>query len=194
MPYKMRKNPFVFFGILGPIVILSSILIAIFFSPWFSWENNALSDLGISNAGFIFNGGSIVAGLMTILFSINFYSKKQRSIPDIILGALFFFNGITSIGIGIFNTGFGFYHDIFAVSYFYLALMLLLGISLKSFMQDHNLVFGISSMGLACAGILVWIFTPFPGVAIPEAITGLLFGIWQIMFSITLINTKIGED
>jgi len=47
-----------FFGIVGPIVSYVLIAVSILLSPWFSWQRNALSDLGHStksNVSPIFN-------------------------------------------------------------------------------------------------------------------------------------------
>jgi len=83
-----------------------------------NWELNSLSDLGVSSISYVFNTGLIVAGLMTIIFSIHFYQKNNRSLTKIIIGILFLVTGIVSIGIGVFPSDYGLYHDFFAVGFF----------------------------------------------------------------------------
>ena len=58
-------------GILIPIVFLTGILIAMLYSPWFKWTNNALSDLGAEGiSAFFFNNTLIFDGLLALIFSI----------------------------------------------------------------------------------------------------------------------------
>ena len=50
-------------GILTPFVFLTGILIAMLYSPWFKWTNNALSDLGAEGiSAFFFNNTLIFGG------------------------------------------------------------------------------------------------------------------------------------
>ncbi|MFW9810621.1 MAG: DUF998 domain-containing protein, partial [Candidatus Thorarchaeota archaeon] len=71
-------------GIISPLVALSTIAIAIILSlSWFTWEGNALSDLGNYDNGIpaaiIFNSGLVVTGLLLLIFTYSFV----RSLSDL---------------------------------------------------------------------------------------------------------------
>jgi len=49
-----------FYGLSGIAAVatgFSAVLLSAASSPWFSWAENALSDLGVGGSGLIFNGG-----------------------------------------------------------------------------------------------------------------------------------------
>ena len=54
-------------GIASPIIGILMVLLSIYFSPWFNWQENALSDLGVEQAGgtqiaiYLFNIGMILS-------------------------------------------------------------------------------------------------------------------------------------
>jgi hypothetical membrane protein len=53
------------FGVVGPLIAYFSIGVSMVLSPWFSWESNALSDLGHaikSEVASIFNFGLLLVG------------------------------------------------------------------------------------------------------------------------------------
>ena len=65
--------------VLAAIIALSAIGISLLISPWFSWESNALSDLGNYTNGtiaaLVFNFGLIAAGICMLIFSLGFFSR-----------------------------------------------------------------------------------------------------------------------
>ena len=44
----MNERVYALFGVFGPLLVYVSITVSLVLSPWFSWETNALSDLGHS--------------------------------------------------------------------------------------------------------------------------------------------------
>lgn len=87
------KNFPILCGILAPIVAYLSIGIAIMNSPWFSWEKNALSDLGrLGNPnGWIFNLGMMVSGCLAAIFSIGLLLRgKHKAASCMILASSIF--------------------------------------------------------------------------------------------------------
>ena len=66
----MEKRFYALFGFFGPLAAYISIGVSIVLSPWFSWESNALSDLGHavkSEVASIFNFGLLLAGFLLIV-------------------------------------------------------------------------------------------------------------------------------
>jgi len=92
-----------FSGICGVVLPISFILVLFLSlqrSPWFSWTENAISDLGRSEFGLLFfNYTLITIGILLLFFSFGLYYslKRERVGPTVFaLSSLYF------IGIGIF--------------------------------------------------------------------------------------------
>jgi len=68
-------------GVIVPVVAFSCIFIAISLSPWFSWTENALSDLGVGGAAWVFNSGLMVGGILTMVFAVGLWAAfRKRSL------------------------------------------------------------------------------------------------------------------
>jgi len=66
-------------GILVLIVFLFSLFLSIQQSSWFSWTDNAISELGKEDAVTdIFNNGLIITGILLLVFSIGL-SKELKN-------------------------------------------------------------------------------------------------------------------
>ncbi|MCP8316111.1 MAG: DUF998 domain-containing protein [archaeon] len=150
------------FGVIAPIWGLMSIGISIALSPWFSWIDNALSDLGVSNVSPIFNSGLIICGTLASLFIVALIRIERTSrlglagsilllLSSIILGIHFTLN-LSSRPLGIFT--------------------LLVGI-----------VSFISWVGWAIVRPL--------GVAIPETISAFLAFFWFFILSIRMYKENV---
>jgi hypothetical membrane protein len=74
-----------FYGVVGPLIMLSLILVAISRSTGFSWTESALSDLGDSQYGVavLFNWGLIVGGGLIAIFGIGL----KASMPGLTRGS-----------------------------------------------------------------------------------------------------------
>jgi len=59
-----------FCGISGSVLSLTLVLVATVLSPWFSWENNALSELGVGEVSLLFNGAMLIGGLLIFFFAL----------------------------------------------------------------------------------------------------------------------------
>ena len=79
-------------GILAPIIAFGCIGIAILLSPWFSWTESWLSDLGGSPkdrpiwaahgiASILFNSGLVIAGILGICFAIGMRKSGLLNTP-----------------------------------------------------------------------------------------------------------------
>ncbi len=101
-------------GVLAPVIGLTCIGMAVLISPWFSWTENYLSDLGgfpgdrpiwaaHGTASIIFNIGLIVAGVLGVLFVLGLRKNHLLDSPLGNIGIIFYFlDACALIGIGIF--------------------------------------------------------------------------------------------
>jgi hypothetical membrane protein len=182
-------------GIIGPIIAISLILISIALSPWFSWQDNALSDLGVSSAAILFNTGLIICGVFCTIFSVGFLisideKKWFRRIGSVLLCLA----TIALIGIGVFSEDFGVLHLYFSIAFFTLLLTasILLGVSM---IVDPELkTMGILIFLVGVIGILSWVFSKAEGVAIPEALSSFPAYIWFAILGVRMYRSISKES
>jgi hypothetical membrane protein len=181
-------------GIIGPLVALSAIAIAIILSlSWFTWEGNALSDLGNYNNGLpaaiVFNVGLVLTGILLLIFTYNF----TRSITDLPtkIGLIPFFIALSFlIGIGVLSENAGSIHFTVSVGFFgsFPFAMWFVGIGFLRFRKLWW--FSLVSIVLPFFSIYMWnswfggVFPLWTGNAIPEITTALtgIGWLWIIWF------------
>ena len=155
-------------------------------SPWFSWTENALSDLGhpSHSSQLTFNIGLMVAGLVDLWFIGNLWTQVRRNARErsaIICLAL---GSLSLAFIGLFNESFGDLHFIVSGTYF---AFIPVGIALfapAAARADERL--GRLSLLIAVMSALLGISiltaiefrTPFTSQAIPELLASIIFGVW----------------
>jgi len=165
-------------GIAAPILALLFIFAAIFFSPWFHWSANALSDLGVGEAALIFNFGLVIGGILAAVFAVGLFLTYQDILRR--LGVLVFFLGTLSlIGIGIFSEAAGRIHFYFSVAFFVLV-PLSLWIMGAGIFRSGSKGFGVLTMIIAVMGTLPWV-GQWTAVAVPELLSSLSFAVWSII-------------
>lgn len=119
--FQSRKFPGVL-GVLGPLVALAAIFVAILLSQnWFTWDGNALSDLGNYNNGLpaaiVFNIGLVLTGLLLLVFTYSFV-RVVSDLPTKIGMIPFFIALVFLIAIGVFSENAGDIHFTVSVGFF----------------------------------------------------------------------------
>ena len=189
-----RKIPGIL-GILGPIIALAAITIAILLSlSWFSWDGNALSDLGNYDNGLlvaiIFNIGLITTGVMLVVFLVCF-TRAIKDLPTKIGLIPFFIALLFLIGIGLFSENAGQIHFYVSVGFFgsFPFAMWFVGLGFLRFRKFWW--FSLISILLPFFSIYMWtsyyggVFPFWSGNAIPEITTaftgiGWLWILWLL--------------
>ncbi len=163
-------------GIIVPIAVLVMIFSATAASPWFSWQNNALSDLGTSEVGILFNSALILAGGFTILFALHIRKYKLKNVDIIAL----VFAGASLTLVGIFTVEHPF-HIVFSVLYFmlYPVAMIIIGLKISGRYGIYR-TFTVGSGLVALIAILI----PHQGLAIPEILQAMVIIFWVIASSL----------
>ncbi len=103
-------------GLASFLLPLSMVFTSIFLSPWFSWMSNALSDLGHSvrsPVAPIFNFGLVTGGLLLLIYSVNYMSKRFPLTAKLVAVASYFL-----ILIGTFDEVYGALHFIVSLIFF----------------------------------------------------------------------------
>lgn len=174
-------------GLFGPLVAVAAILTAIALSPWFTWEGNALSDLGrYANglpAAIVFDAGLVLTGVMMLLFTIWFIQKVSDVFTKIGLVPYVVATIFLTL-IGVFSEDFGHIHFIVSVGFFasFPFAMWMVGIGFLRY--SHLRWFSVVSIILPFFSLYVWVgyygglFPFLTGVAIPEFTTALTAIAW----------------
>lgn len=179
-------------GILGSTLITLIVLLATMLSPWFSWQQNALSDLGIGEVALIFNGAVFSGGLLNLIFSFGvkeYLPKNKKSLFGV---GLLMIASISLALVGVFTIDYSLIHSLVALSYFLLSPIaaILIGFSLK---DQQTKKFSIITGFLALAAILLLPMLLFvlpiqAGFAVPEIIHSLILSIWTIYIASKLLK------
>lgn len=173
-------------GVLTPIIVLTSILLAIYYSPWFSWTKNALSDLGVQGtAAILFNSSLVVGGILTIIFAIGLreilLNKPLGRIGTLIL----ILDAAVLCAIGIFPETAGDIHLYVSVAFFTLLPISLFLIGATMMQEPSERKLGLFTIIAGVAAATVWML-PWRAAAIPEIIAVLAASVWSIVLGIRL--------
>lgn len=128
-------------GVAAVAIAYSSIIAAFSVSPWFSWFNNALSDLGntsnpanvSSGASWLFDIGLISSGSLAALFTLLLSKDERFSWKYIACTIPLLISSIGLAMIGIFNESFRSIHLVVSVIFFFFTALALLIYSYLSF-------------------------------------------------------------
>jgi hypothetical membrane protein len=172
-------------GILTPLVVFTCIGVAMSQSPWFSWSNHALSDLGVEmvSAPF-FNYGVIFGGLLIFIFSLGLMKLISCKI-----GAYFLcLSSVGLIGIGVFPETVQPAHFIVASIFFVFLIisLLIIGLTVKQTNFEHSM--SILAFSFAILALLSTLFLiPFKGVAITESLACYPAFVWCMIYGLRML-------
>ena len=175
------------FGIITPILGFFMIFSAISTAPWFSWQENALSDLGVEGlTAAVFNGGLIMTGSVMAIFSLSVYEYGKEDMLGKTGFVLLLLASILLMGIGVFPETVEPTHWQFSVAFFVTlpVTTMVNGVYLR---RRGNKALGILGILAGVVVIAIWLL-PWDGVAIPEAVSAAAAGVWS-----TVIGRWLGR-
>jgi len=169
---------FGWFGIVTPVLGFGMIFLAISTAPWFSWQGNALSDLGVEGlTAVIFNGGLVMTGSVMAVFSLSIYEFGKEDRLGKVGFSLLLLACVLLMGIGVYPETAGFIHMQFSVAFF---VTLPVAIIVNSVYLRRRGKRELGMLGIAAGAVAIAIWTlPWDGVAIPEAISAAAAGVWS---------------
>ncbi len=176
---------FMFFGIIGPVIAIGLVVVDILLSPWFNWRTSALSDLGVNNYSYLFNGGLVFEALANLIFIIGLRKMKLASTP---VSAMLIISGLSLGLVGIFTEHHEPFHLIFALVYF---ILFPIGIILfcttrgtleNSYKRTLGIITSIIGLIFIIAGILedFGIISTYLGLGFYEFVEAVMLGIWPV--------------
>ena len=182
-------------GIMGSVLPLVLVLSATFLSTWFSWNTNALSELGVGEQAYLFNSAMLIGGVLNFLFAIGLYEYFGRG-RLLRAGAVsIMLSSICLALVGVFTLDYHDQHVIAAIGYFVLAPA---GFLLIGFGERENIV---RTLSFTCgvAALLTIIVLPLIvfslsfkfGFAVPELAEGLIISAWTIFMSTKFLKQQL---
>lgn len=172
-------------GILIPVIIFICIGIALYYSPWFIWTKNALSDLGVEGISAIFfNSGMIIGGILAFVFSLGLIKTFQKKIGPYILSL----SALALIGIGVFPETVFTIHLVFSASFFILLAVSLLtiGMTIRRYQSEYTLGFIATFISILATSSL-FLLIIWDGVAIPETLSCFPAFIWCMIYGAKMV-------
>ena len=182
-------------GIISQLVGLTTLLMAVSSSPWFSWTGNHISVFGVEgSAKTLFNGGLILAGIFSLIFAIGLgrclLSGRlgQLAMVSLILGSIAVFD------MGIFPRTFDFMHGAATTAFFVFITLALLLIGAAA-ITASQMAWGLLSITAAVlvAGPLL-VLGPLSGGAIGQLFAYLPWSLWMIAFGVMLLVRPISLE
>ena len=164
-------------GIFIPVLFFVCLGFSITSSPWFTWTEHALSDLGIqeNTVGVIFNISFILGGVLVLIFSLGLIEILSYKIGAYLL----LLSSLALIGIGLFPETIFTLHFLTSSSFFILLTFALLVIGLTSKSNLYERRIGTIALVLALIAISSTFFLfYFKGIAISEAFVCFPAFIW----------------
>jgi len=170
----LNDRNYALFGLLGPLTAFLIIGASIVLSPWFSWTNNALSDLGHSinsDVASLFNFGLLLSGFFIILYAFTSFRKQTKY-----TGYFLMFSGLALQLVATFNEVYKPLH--FQVSVLFFLSLCFVSISYiiekKSVLATVALVVGLASW------IMYGLEIYSAGIAVPETVSSMAMSVWVV--------------
>lgn len=190
-------------GILAVIVALSCIFLAVDSYKEFSWQDNALSDLGSMDqqpTRSLFNYGLIAGGILALGFAYGLKKYLEEWKWAGLAAFAFGLDMLALISIGIFPGDFmPETHVHFTVSVAFFVLFPIAGFLITAdFFKTNRKNLAWFTLALAAIAALVWIMhmTVYPlgsDDALPEIIAAFCAGAWVVTIGILMIKLGMQE-
>jgi len=169
---KTCKYSYSYLGVVGAAIPgLSSIALA-FFTPWFNWTRNALSDLGnplVSGVAFLFNFCLILGGLLLVLYGLEYLKCRAKYTSYLVVVSAFSLQLV-----GAFNETYGATHFYVAALFF----ITLTASSLTYTIEKRSVVALVAFVISFSSWLLYLLGHANVGVAVPEIISSLSTAAW----------------
>lgn len=172
----------------SPVIALTLISLAIFYSPWFNWTKNALSDLGVQCvAAILFNSGLIISGFLTVIFAIGLREVFLNGFLGHIGMLILILDAAILCAIGVFPKTTGALHFYVSVAFFTLLPISLFLIGAAMMWQSSERKLGLFTVLAGVVVAVVWTL-PWESATIPEMLASLVASVWSIVLGIRLSN------
>ncbi len=179
----MEERVYALFGIFGPLLVYASIALSLLLSPSFSWESNALSDLGhavTSDAASIFNLGLLLAGFLMMVYALTVFQKHAKYSSFCLLISTFLVQLLA-----VFNEVYGSLHYVVAVPHF-----VMLSLTSIVYTVEKRSAAALTTFIIVIFSWLVYGLNILNiGIAVPETVSKLVLA-WIMYSAIKIYISK----
>jgi len=182
----LNERNYALIGLLAPMIAIFFIAVSIILSPWFSWGNNALSDLGYSvnsEVAPLFNFGLLLTGFLIIIYSIASFRNHAKYTSYILVIV-----GLTLQIVATFDEAYRGPHFLVSVLFF-----ASLGFASITYTIEKRSVMGFVALVI---GSVSWIFYGMKiynaGIAVPEIISAMAAVTWVMLSALRIYLQKTG--
>jgi len=185
-------------GILGSVLSLVMVFAATVISPWFRWDTNALSELGVGEVSLVFNSAVVIGGVLNFIFALGVrkYLSERRVVR--IGAALVMLSSVCLAFVGIFTVAYHFAHAIVSLGYFVSAPtgFILIGLGTeRDTIRTLSIVTGIAALLAILILPMIFLVVPFKvGFAVPEMIEALILAAWIVFMGVRLLRAPYGGN
>jgi len=183
-----------FCGILGSGLSLTLVLAATVLSSWFSWENNALSELGVGEVSLLFNGAMLIGGVLIFFFALGIreYLDGNRLVR---VGVnLIITSSVFLALVGVFTVDMILMHGIVSLGPLMLAPLGFVFIGFgteEAKIRKFSIGCGVAALVSILILPMILLFPPFKfGFAVPEIINTIITTVWIFTMGTKLIKHK----
>jgi hypothetical membrane protein len=180
----LNDKNYAVFGLLGPLTALLFIGISILLSPWFSWGNNALSDLGnsvSSDVAPLFNFGLLLSGFFTILYALTSFRKHAKYTS--------YFMVLTGLALQLVAT----FNEVYKPLHFQVSVLFFLTLCFVSvsYIIEKRSVLAVAALVIGFASwILYGLDIYSAGIAVPETVSSMATSIWVVRSALRIYFNK----
>jgi hypothetical membrane protein len=180
-------------GLITPVLTLTLIFVAISLSPWFSWHDNALSDMGVDTVAPLFNGALVIGGLLYFVFVIGFLRwRGLRSRPAKLAAVAMIVGAVGLCLIGVFTEDAGRIHYYVSATYF-LATPLAYGLFGSDWVRHDAKLMGWLTIAAGITAFLMIAVVPHKRIAVPEILAALTMGMWTFALGLKMLIEPQGH-
>jgi hypothetical membrane protein len=161
------------------VLVYLSIGISILLSPWFSWQTNALSDLGHvvkSEVAPIFNLGLLLGGFLILVYVLTVFRKHAKYTSVCLVVSAFLLQSVAT-----FDEAYGVFHGVVSVLFFFFIWITSLVNAIEKKSLQALVAFIISFGVWVLYGLKVY----SAGIAVPEIIS---FTAVAVLFMLSIIR------
>jgi len=178
------QRKYALFGIIGPSLAYLFIAVSILLSPWFSWESNALSDLGHavrSDAAPLYNFGLLIGGFFVMIYAVTAFSAHAKYSSYCLLIPALFLQLVAT-----FDEVYGFIHFLVSILLFvsFGFASIVYAVEKKSILALSAFAVGFLTWTLYGAGVYI------AGVAVPETISSVAVTSWVVFSAVEIYQGK----
>ena len=179
-------------GIVQPVLTLAMVVAATMISPWFRWDTNAVSELGVGEVSLLFNSAMWLGGVLGFVFALGLRKYLVGNRHGNTGSFLIMLSSVCLFLVGVFTITFLAAHAVVAFGFF---LLVPIGILMIGF-GDGGKATKMLSLATGSAALLailvlplIILFLPFKvGFAVPEITQGLIIAVWTIFMGIKLLR------